>query len=207
MGDDFAAEAVAFDVEETGGVGLVASGDFQHAGDEEAFGVGEARDRIGFECGVGPGIGAGGGADGVANFGGEMGDINRAITAEEEGSLDGIAEFADVAGPIIALERVFGSECQLFCRFSIGGGDIVDELVGERQDFVAAAAQRLDAEADDVEAEVEILAEGSFADHCGEVAMCGGDDSEIDGNRLHAADGDDRSFLDAAEEFGLNEEG
>ena len=46
---DLAAEAVALDVEQAGGVGLVAAGDFQDAGDEQALGVGEPRDRVGFE--------------------------------------------------------------------------------------------------------------------------------------------------------------
>ena len=53
---------------------------------------------------------------------------------------------------------------------------------------------------------VQVLAECSFADHCGEIAVRGGDDSQIDRNRLHAADGNDRSFLDAAEQFGLHEQ-
>lgn len=38
--DDLAAETVPLDVEEPGGIGLVAAGDSKNAGDEESFGVG-----------------------------------------------------------------------------------------------------------------------------------------------------------------------
>src|SRR6478672_11346711 len=67
VGDDFAAEAVALDVEQAGCIGLVAAGDFQHASDEEALSVGEAWNGIGFKRGVGPGIFLSRNAYGVAN--------------------------------------------------------------------------------------------------------------------------------------------
>ena len=77
-------------------------------------------------------------------------------------------------------------------------------MVGERQDFVAALAERLDREPHDIQAEIQVLAETAFADHGGQVAMRGGDDSQIDGDRLDAADRHDGALLNAAQQFGLH---
>ena len=67
-----------------------------------------------------------------------------------------------------------------------------------------ALAKRLDGEPHDVEAEIQVLAKAALADHGGQVAMCGGDDPQIDGNRLDAADRYDGTLLNAAQQFGLN---
>src|SRR6185295_17651163 len=56
----------------------------------------------------------------------------------------------------------------------------------------------------DVEAEVQVLPEAALADHGSQVAMCGGDDSQIDGDRLDAADWYDSALLNAAQQFGLH---
>ena len=79
------------------------------------------------------------------------------------------------------------------------------KILGQRQDFIAPLAERLNAEPHDVQAEVQVLAKRAFADHGGQVAMRGGDDSQIDRNRLDAADRHDGSLLNRAEQLGLDE--
>ena len=78
---------------------------------------------------------------------------------------------------------------------------------GEDGDVAAAVAQGRDAEVDDVEAEVEVLAEAALVDHGHEVAVGGGEDAGGDGVGLGGADRADLFFLEGAEQFGLEVEG
>ena len=77
-------------------------------------------------------------------------------------------------------------------------------MASKRQDLVAPLAERLNREPHDIQAEIQVLPETAFADHGGQVAMRGGDDSQIDGDRLDAADRHDGALLNAAQQFGLN---
>ena len=64
-------------------------------------------------------------------------------------------------------------------------------------------AQRRHAQIDDVEAEIEILAESALAHRLLEVAVRGGDDADVDLHRLGAADAVDLALLDGAQQLGL----
>ena len=67
------------------------------------------------------------------------------------------------------------------------GGDVQQPL-RERQNILAAFAQRRHAKGDDVEAVIEILAKVMRGDFGLEVAIGRGDYSRIDVNRAFAAD-------------------
>src|SRR5208337_4173784 len=68
----------------------------------------------------------------------------------------------------------------------------------------APLAQRRERNGDDVEAEIEILAEGSFFVFGFEVAVGGGHDADVHSNLLIAAHGADFFLLEKARELGLH---
>ena len=61
-----------------------------------------------------------------------------------------------------------------------------------------------DAQADDVEAEIKILAETAGGGFGGQVAVAGGENADVDANGRVAADAVDFALLDGAQQFGLH---
>src|SRR5690606_12075948 len=59
-------------------------------------------------------------------------------------------------------------------------------------------------DADDVEPVEQVLAELAFLDHLPQVAVGGGGDADVDGDRLGRAQRDNATFLDDAEQLGLD---
>ena len=86
-------------------------------------------------------------------------------------------------------------------------GGACEEVVEEEGEVVEALAEGGRFEADDVEAVEEVFAEGAAIDFDVEVAVCGGDDAEVDGSVVGFADASECAFLECAEEFGLVGEG
>src|SRR5579862_8341422 len=83
-----------------------------------------------------------------------------------------------------------------------GGGDAEQPLC-ERQNILAAFPQRRNAQRDDVEAVVEILAKMMRTDFGLEVAIGRGDYSRIDVDGAFAADPLEVLILQEAQKFGL----
>src|SRR6478672_6535395 len=81
---------------------------------------------------------------------------------EDDGALAGMAQRADVAGPVIGLERAGHVGWKLPRRLAVFPGILGDEMVGEREDVLAALAQRRQVDLDRVEPEQEVLAEAAF---------------------------------------------
>src|SRR6185312_16751986 len=77
------------------------------------------------------------------------------------------------------------------------------EMLCERGDVLRPLAQCGDAQIDDVEPEVEVLAEIALARLLLEVAVGGGDEADIDLDRLAAADPVDLALLDGAQQLRL----
>jgi len=63
-------------------------------------------------------------------------------------------------------------------------GHIFQEMIGQQGDVFAALAQAGHANGNDVQAIVEVLAEGALGDLAVEIAVGGGDDSNIQGISL-----------------------
>ena len=77
------------------------------------------------------------------------------------------------------------------------------EEARERQDVLAARAQRLDCDRDDVEPEVEVLAEAAGGDGIAEVAVGGGHHAHVDVPRLRRAHSLHLAVLEHAQQLGL----
>ena len=190
------AEAVLLELAVEGGFA-----DAEEAGGDELVAVelGDgAEDGLLFELGDGlDGGDVGGGEDGgeivagglvglelrlagveleVLHLGGEVAEVEDGAAGEGAGALDGVLELADVAGPVVLHEEMEGVVGE-------GVGDALlglhalEDVRGEEGDVAAALAQGGDAQVDDVEAEVEVLAEAAGLDHVGEVAGGGGEDA------------------------------
>src|SRR5438034_8251269 len=77
------------------------------------------------------------------------------------------------------------------------------DLVGQRRQVCRPLAERRQPDGDDVQPEVEVLAEAAAA-HVGlEVAVGGGDDARVDFDRLAPADALEAVVLEEAEQLAL----
>ena len=82
-------------------------------------------------------------------------------------------------------------------------GERAQVVVDERRDLLAPLAQRRQAQADDVEAVEEVLAEASVGDERFEIGVGGGDDADVHLDRLRLAEAVDLARLEEAEQFRL----
>ncbi len=76
-------------------------------------------------------------------------------------------------------------------------------MVGEREQVLGALAQRRQVDVHDVEAVVEILAEGARLEARVEVLVGGGDDAHVDALGPRGAERPDLALLQDAQELGL----
>ena len=82
-------------------------------------------------------------------------------------------------------------------------GELAQVVIDQRRDLLPPLAQRRHPQADDVEAVEEVLAEAPFGDERLEVGVGGGDDADVDLDRLRLAEPVDLVRLEEAEELGL----
>ena len=111
----------------------------------------------------------GAGDGGLEAFGGVRGGIDDGFrkvlrldevsVAEDDGALDGVFEFTDVAGPVVEAEAAFGVGGEAFDLTAGADGGAAERSSGRGEDVFGALAEGRDAEGDDVEAVVEIFAE------------------------------------------------
>ena len=76
-------------------------------------------------------------------------------------------------------------------------------VMGQGVDVLGPLAKCGNAQIDHVQPIEQILAERAVLDRFGQVAVGGGDDADIDLDRLGAADAIDLAFLDGAQQLGL----
>jgi hypothetical protein len=76
-------------------------------------------------------------------------------------------------------------------------------MSGQRQDVVAALAQRVDGEREHVEAVIEVFAEAPGADFGAQQAIGGGNDAHVQGLGFAAPESLDFAFLQHAQQFRL----
>ena len=162
-----------------------------HAIEDEAF-FGEA-----------PGGVAPGGCGGGNETGREVSEIEFVAGGEDDGAFDLVGEFADVAGPGLGEEAGFAVRRDREIFEAVARGDLGEEVTGEVKDVGAAFAERREREAEEVEAVVEVFAEGVLLDEVGERAVGGGDEADVDWDFARAAEAADGGVFDGGEEFRL----
>ncbi len=108
--------------------------------------------------------------------------------AEEQRALDDIAQLAAVAGPVVAQELLQIPGAELRVGDTQFGGQDVEEIAREERDVAPALAQGRQAQIDDIDPVIEILAEMSGEHLGGQIAVGRGDHPCVDRNLLVAAD-------------------
>ncbi|MNQ75336.1 hypothetical protein D3C85_901260 [compost metagenome] len=123
--------------------------------------------------------------------------------AEDHRPLDGVLQLAHVARPVVVADRLerLGGELQRLAAHArtLAG----QEHPGDLQHVVLALAQRRQAQRDDVQAVVEVLAELAVLGQVLQVAVGRGDQAHVDLLRLHRADPADLAFLEDAQQARL----
>src|SRR6266851_5405757 len=126
-----------------------------------------------------------------------------AAARQEDGAMHGVLQLAHIAAPGVAAQHVAQRDGNAAVFDAVRRRVFLGEMLGERLDVLRPLAQRRDAQIDDVEAEIEILAEAAFADLLFEVAVGGGDQADVDPDRAGAADAIDLTLLDGAQQLSL----
>ncbi len=159
------------------------------------------------ERGVADGVGSGGaalfGAE-ILERNGQVLELDVAGIAENEGVLDGILQFSNVAGPVVVEECLacFGGEIH-----GPIGMEPAGEVFDEGGDVFGAFAQGREDNGNDVEAIEEILSECAFAHEGFQVAVGGGDDAHVGLSGAGLPHRLKFAFLEDTEEFDLERGG
>src|SRR5713226_502587 len=128
-------------------------------------------------------------------------DFDDALIAESDGALQAIFEFADIAGPVISQHGLHGVAGDLDAA---SWSEALEKERRQDGNVGTALTQRRQRNGDDVEAEIEILAEGSFLVFGIEIAVGGGHDAHVHFDLLITAHGADFFLLEKAQELGLH---
>ncbi|MCZ7626787.1 MAG: hypothetical protein M5R38_14335 [Candidatus Methylomirabilis sp.] len=97
----------------------------------------------------------------------------------QDGPLDDMAQFPDIAGPGIVHEGAGGPVVDGEDRLPVLRIERIQEMAGEQQDILAALAQRRQIDGDDGQPIVEVLPESGGLDLGVEIPMGGGDDGDV----------------------------
>src|SRR5256885_11185450 len=187
---------------------LVAAGSFQRLVDEAILQLGEGGveiDPLGRK-GSGTVRRRGGGGRrirrGCPDRRGQVGKTDLSGSLEHGESLDEILELANVARPPVSLERLH----RVGCEREVLRGDLVEEVRHEGGYVVAPLSQGRQHERDHVQAVEQVEAELPLGCERLEILVGRGDDAEVDGLRLVAAERLDHSLLQDAKKLALQEE-
>jgi len=195
-----ALEGAAGDAEGLGGLGHVARGLAQRAGDglplvavgDPTLGFGQ-RDAV-----FGRGRGRGERLEG-----GKIAGVDHGLGGEGDGPLDDVLELADVPRPRVRDQGVEGGLSEALGRAAVAGPVLCEEVAGQQGDILGTLPQRRHLDGDDVEAVVEVLAERAGV-HAGLwVAVGGGEDADVDVDGGGGADAGDLALLDDPQELDL----
>src|SRR6266542_3837143 len=126
------------------------------------------------------------------------------VAAKQDGQTFGdVAQLAYVSRPVIGLEFRRGSAGEALARRAGLGGEAAQKVFGEKDDVVAARAERRDVDRKDVQPVKEVIAKRAPRDLRLQVFVRGGDHPYIDGDRLLASDFLKGLLLQDAQDFRL----
>uniref|UniRef100_A0A0N5A5Z1 PE-PGRS family protein n=1 Tax=Parastrongyloides trichosuri TaxID=131310 RepID=A0A0N5A5Z1_PARTI len=130
-------------------------------------------------------------------------DVDLGPGRQQHRAVHGVFQLAHVAGPAVSDQGASGLRADGARRHAVGGGVFLDEVVGQHGDVAGAFAQRRQAQVHDVQPVQQVFAERPLGHRLGQVAVGGGDDADVDGHRLGAADAVDHPLLNGAQQLGL----
>src|SRR5229473_3563189 len=153
------------EAETVGGSGLVAASFLHHPGNRLALDGREVRRRRS--------------AHRVVRAQREMPCGDQAAFGQNNRPLERIAELTDVAGPAVMQQRVFGVARETGRRTADRAPDVLQKCVGEEGNVRRPLPQRRQANVEDVQAIVQILAERATIHRLSEVPVRRSDDANV----------------------------
>ena len=117
--------------------------------------------------------------------------------------LDGGAEFADIAGPVVIEDVLHGLGGEFAMRFAIFEGAVLQKGFNQKRDVHLAVAQRRHGQRHDMQAEIQVVAEFSLGYEFREILVRGGDQSDIGGQGFAASHTLESPLAENAENFHL----
>jgi len=112
-----------------------------------------------------------------AEFGGR--NAENAVGGKDDGALDDVLQFADVAGPVVAYEGAHGVGGNRLYVLAHAAAEDFGEMADEERNVFGAFAKRGDADGKDVEAIEKVGAEFVFGNEIGELAIGGSDEAGV----------------------------
>ena len=126
--------------------------------------------------------------------------------AEHDGALDDVAQLARVARPVVVEQPALGLGREALDRSPRALAHAAEEEASERKDVLAALGEGREVNADHLEAVVEVLAETPVLHELLEVAVSGGDETQVHGDLVLAADADEPALLEHPQQLHLRVE-
>ena len=123
--------------------------------------------------------------------------------SEHDHPFDQVLQLTHVAGPVVVQELVRQLRADRRHRLVVLHGVLPQEVLGEDRNLLPPLAQRRQADRDDVQAEVQVLAELSRRDRRFEVAVGRGDQPHIDLDVRLAAEPRELAVLQHLQQLGL----
>jgi hypothetical protein len=172
---------------------LVAAGFAQSAKNRAALQFLEGQDFIFFRDAL---------RGGIVQVGWQIRDAENRPGTQGNGALDGVFQLPDISRPIVGdqpAHGVFGNGAHRTLRV----GEFFEKRGDENGNIALAVSQRRQLDLHDVQAEVEVLPEGSRTNGRLQIAVGGGDDANIDTAAFRGANRLDLALLKRAQELGL----
>ena len=133
----------------------------------------------------------------------QIGQIDHRAAGQHHRALDGIAQLAHVARPVVGLERPHGLVRQPLDGALLDLGEVGDEPRRQRGDILGPVAQRWHLHAKDVEPVVEVAAQSPFVHRALRIAVGRGEDAEVGELLLAPADTPEAPGLEHAQQLDL----
>ncbi len=136
-----------------------------------------------------------------------LGQNDALLSGQQYGPLHNVFQFADIAGPFVALEHVRRAEGKVHFRLSSRRCELFHEVIRQQGDVPAALAERGQLDGEDVQAIIEIAPECSLMDHIFQRPVGSGDQAYVRAAGFRAAQSFIAALLDDAQQFGLGKRG
>ena len=118
-----------------------------------------------------------------------------------------VFKFTDIAGPRVTEKHIHSPIRNPQGAASEGGDEVIEEMVDQKRDVRTAFAQGRHVESEDVQAIVEILAEGVLTDGVFKIAVRGGEHPHVDEAGVFASHAGHFAVLEQTEQADLRFKG
>src|SRR5437899_3645190 len=111
---------------------------------------------------------------------GEVSHLDVAASGLDDGSVQGVRELADVAGPAVRSQANAGGRRAPRSPPAVVGVEPADEVLGQPRDVLGPLPERRQLERHHVEPVIEVLAEAALGHHRAQRPVGGGDEADVD---------------------------